>query len=154
MNRHLLWIVAVWAVLPLFGQEKKDEVTNAFLDLHRKGEFVSGHSQMQIAAGTEAVVRLLNEKPDCGYFLFAEDRFHDIVRTDSLPERWLERRASDRTVLNVQAAPGEFLTWQVGVYAPYQKLDDIKLSFSDFRKKEVDASRQKRHDALMPEEWM
>ena len=135
MNRHLLWIVAVWAVLPLFGQEKKDEVTNAFLDLQRKGEFVSGHSQMQIAAGTEAVVRLLSEKPDCGYFLFAEDRFHDIVRTDSLPERWLERRASDRTVLNVQAAPGEFLTWQLGVYAPYQKLDDIKLSFSDFRKK-------------------
>lgn len=135
MNRLVWMAMAVWAVLPLYGQDKKVEVTNAFLDLQRKGEFVSGQSQMQVAAKAGAVARLLDEKPACEYFLFAEDRFHDIVRTDSLPEKWLERTADERTSLKVQASPGEFLTWQVGVYAPYRELTGMDIRFSDFRKK-------------------
>lgn len=134
INRNILFLAAVCIALQLFGQDNKYEVTNAFLDLKRKGEFVSGQSVMQIAAKYDEVVRLLDKKPVCNYFLFAEDRFHDIVRTDSLPERWLQRTSGERTLLNIQASPGEFLTWQVGVYAPYMELNNIDVSFSDFRK--------------------
>lgn len=135
MNRQLLMVVAVWAVLPLYGQDNKEDVTNAFLDLQRKGEFVSAQSQMQVAAKAVDVVKLLDEKPACQYFLFAEDRFHDIVRTDSLPESWLERTVSERTSLKIQASPGEYLTWQVGVYAPFKDLTNIEIRFSNFREK-------------------
>lgn len=135
MNRYLWLIVIVWVTLPLSGQDNGKEVTNAFLDLQRKGEFVSGQSRMRVAAKQADVLRLLDENPDCHYFLFAEDRFHDIMRTDSLPERWLKRTTVERTSLTIQASPGEFLTWQVGVYAPYSELTSLDIRFSDFKKK-------------------
>lgn len=134
MRTQILFTVILSVGLRLFGQDNKHEVTNAFLDLQRKGDFISEQSQMHVAAKAKDVIKLLDEKPSCNYFLFTEDRFHDIVRTDSLPERWLERSSDERTSLNVQASPGEFITWQVGVYSPYIDLEDIGIFFSDFKK--------------------
>lgn len=149
MNRQLLMAVAVCTVLPLYGQDNKEGVTNAFLDLQRKGEFVAAQSQMQVAAKAVDVVKLLDEKPACQYFLFAEDRFHDIVRTDSLPKSWLERTVSERTSLKIQASPGEYLTWQVGVYTPFRDLTDIEIRFSNFSKKGGGSLDGKKPSVLM-----
>lgn len=113
------------------GQE---EVTNAFDDLKRQGTVIDEENcEMRQKASPEAVEALIRENPASGYFCFTEDRMHDIRMADALPQRWMDRPAALRTKLSGDCHPGEFYTWQVGVFAPYKTLSDVSVSFSDWR---------------------
>lgn len=107
------------------------DVTNAFDDLERAGTVSEQDSEMRKTASPEAVENLLKENPEQRYFCFAEDRMNDIRLFDALPACWLERTAETRTQLSGTCAPGEFYTWQVGIYAPYETLQDVSVIFTD-----------------------
>ena len=112
----------------------QDEVTNAFDDLERQGIVVSEeYCEMRQQASQDALEALIRENPVAGYFCFTEDRMHDIRMTDAIPQRWVERPVALRTKLNGDCRPGEFYTWQVGLFAPYQALSDVSVSFSDWK---------------------
>ncbi len=132
MKTHCLAIAYLLAVLPVIAQEP-DKTTNAFDDLKRKGAFSSHLLEMQVPASAGEMKKLYDENPKCNYFLFAEDRAFDIVMDDHLPKRWLERDKSARMQLDTSCAPGEFFTFQIGVYSPYQELKDLNVSFGDFK---------------------
>lgn len=108
------------------------EITNAFDDLKRQGTVNESDSEMRKAASATALEKLLQEKPACNYFCFTEDRMHDIRLTDAIPTRWVERLPESRTVFNGSCVPGEFYTWQVGMFTPYVAVDNVQLTFSDF----------------------
>lgn len=133
--KHLFFtlIVAVAPVLsPLHAQEDGG-VTNAFDDLKRTGRVTETDSEMRRKASPEAVARLLQEHPRCGFFCFTEDRANDIRLRDALPAHWMERPADERATFRGTCAPGEFYTWQIGVYAPYTALDGVDVRFSTFK---------------------
>lgn len=115
------------------GMQAQESTTNAFDDLKRQGAVNEQDSEMRRAASSEALASLLKEKPAAGYFCFAEDRMHDIRLTDAIPQRWTERTPASWTQFKGEAFPGEFYTWQIGVYTPWQELDNLSVAFSDYK---------------------
>lgn len=111
----------------------QDDVTNAFDDLKRQGTVNEQDSEMRCIAPSDAVKKLVEENPAAGYFCFTEDRMHDIRMTDAIPLCWVERTPASRTNFTGECLPGEFYTWQVGLFAPYKALEDVSVSFSDWK---------------------
>lgn len=107
------------------------EITDAFEDLKRQGTVNESDSEMRQTASAEAVEKLLAENPATKYFCFTEDRMHDIRMRDAIPARWVERPAGSRTVFSGTCAPGEFYTLQIGLYAPYTAVENVKMTFPD-----------------------
>lgn len=116
----------------------QDDITNAFDDLNRHGTVNEQDSEMRKTASVEAVRKLMQENPASGYFCFTEDRMHDIRLVDAIPQRWVERSADSRTRFEGKSLPGEFYTWQIGVFSPYQDLSQLSLSFSDLKNEKGD----------------
>ena len=117
------------------GQE---EVTNAFNDLQRTGIVQEDQSIMRKMASEQQVEALIQKRPDAGFFCFTEDREHDIRLKDQIPLHWIERTEQERSLFKGKALPGEFYTWQIGLYAPYNKLEHISVSFSDLKNERGD----------------
>ena len=111
----------------------QNEVTNAFEDLQRKGIVREEQSEMRHKVSAEALNKLLRENPASGFFVFTEDRSYDIRLQHAIPEKWVSRSKVDRSVFKGKVAPGEFYVWQIGVFAPYQALQNIQLDFSGLR---------------------
>ena len=140
MWMHFKWSLFIGVFLSLSCLvQAQEEVTNAFDDLKRQGAVVEEeNSEMRQKASSEAVEALMRENPVSGYFCFTEDRMHDIRMTDAIPQRWMDRPAVLRTKLSGDCRPGEFYTWQVGVFAPYKTLSDVSVSFSDWKNERGD----------------
>ena len=134
MLRNQIKCLMAWSLLLLPSIiQAQDDVTNAFDDLKRQGTVNEQDSEMRRTAPSDAVNKLIQENPACGYFCFTEDRMHDIRMTDAIPLRWVERPAALRTTFTGECLPGEFYTWQVGLFAPYEVLSDVSVSFSDWK---------------------
>lgn len=86
---------------------------------------------MEIRASAEDVQKLLNQYSDASYLLFPEDRKFPIRMNDALPSRWVTAGPSLR--FDGQANPGEFYTFQVGVYAARKPITDITVEYSDLK---------------------
>lgn len=133
--KHLLLTLALLStplLQPIQAQEGTT-VTNAFDDLKRTGTVSEKDSKMRKTASPAALQKLLEESPSAGYFCFTEDRMNDIRLRDALPEHWMSRTPEERLHFQGECMPGEFYTWQIGVYAPYETLNDISIRFSDFK---------------------
>jgi hypothetical protein len=87
----------------------------------------------KVASEPAVEQQLLVENPAARYFCFTEDRAHDIRLDIAIPARWTERSKESRTQFKGAPAPGEFYTRQIGVYAPYPALEDVKITFSDLK---------------------
>lgn len=117
-----------------FSHSKAQEnITNAFDDLKRKGSINAVESEMNRPASDEALNRMLAERPAAGYFCFTEDREHDICLNNTIPQRWAKLPADKRRQFTGECAPGEFYVWQIGVFAPYQSLNNLTVRFSDLK---------------------
>lgn len=132
MKQTILLLTLLIAGLATTSQAQ-EEITNAFDDLKRQGTVSEQDSEMRQVASAAALEKLLQEKPAAGYFCFAEDRMHDIRMHDAIPACWAERPAELRKQLKGVCAPGEFYTWQIGIFAPYKELNNVTLSFSDLK---------------------
>ncbi len=108
------------------------ETTNPFLDLDRKGNFEETHSEMAKKASVSSIEQFLIQNSSVDYLCFPEDRFHSIRFMDSIPAKWTTSTDESRKKLGIEGQPGEFLTFQIGVWAIKTDLDNLKISFSDF----------------------
>ena len=111
----------------------QDKVTNAFDDLSREGAVMEKVTPMREAATAAQLKAMLTSKLAPLYFCFTEDRSLAVQRTDSLPARWVRRAADERADFKGKAAPGEFYTWQIGLYSPNFPLTNVQLAFSDLK---------------------
>lgn len=66
-----------------------------------------------------------------GPVVFMEDRAFPIRLKDHLPAKWMRQAAHSR--FEGGAAPNEYYTWQIGVWAAHGRVEDVRLTFSDFR---------------------
>ncbi len=78
------------------------------------------------AAETEALLAASSGAP---YLLFPEDRRHSIRMTDDLPRRWIT--TGPRDVFHGEAARGEYFTFQIGIWAARESLDNLSVHFTD-----------------------
>ncbi len=142
INKRIIYTLVFSSIVGvhLAAQEK---VTNAFEDLQRKGVVKEEVSEMHHVATAEQMRDLLSEKPESGFFCFTEDKMHDIRLRDAIPARWGERNAMSRNSFRGQSQPGEYYTWQVGVYAPFRNVKGLLVEFSDLKNEKgnkIDAS--------------
>lgn len=68
------------------------------------------------------------------FYIFPETREHPIRWNDSLEVSWLEKNSSKNDFF-LQAQPGEYFVYQVGVWAIKNELKNIQLRFSDLKTK-------------------
>lgn len=125
----IIWIII--SLVFIVRLEAQNSITNAFDDLKRKGTVNSQESEMNRFASAEDLSNLLSEHPVCGYFCFTEDRLHDIRFCSFVPQHWIKRPAETRRQFRGECSPGEFFTWQIGIYAPYRPLEEVSIRFSD-----------------------
>ena len=82
-----------------------------------------------IASKTEK--EALRKKHSSAAVIFPEDRAFPIRLKNNLPIRWVQNGAAN--VFNGQAMKNEYYVWQLGIWAAHQKLNNVRLSFSDFQ---------------------
>ena len=131
MKTLFLTVVALLLTWGNAGLKAQETVTNAFDDLKRTGTVNEQDSEMRQAASNDALQELLAQKPAAGYFCFAEDRMHDIRLDQTIPARWTERAFDTWQQVEGDCQPGEFYTWQIGLFTPFKELKDVSVAFSD-----------------------
>ena len=89
---------------------------------------------MLIAASAEHVREVLADSPDRDYLVFPEDREHPIRRREVIPVRWVERDPGERGRFAGRGQPGEFFTFQLGVFAARRDVTDVKLDYTDLKR--------------------
>jgi hypothetical protein len=114
----------------LIGQYVDAQIKNSS-DLPLQSTVDESKSVMRVVASQASVDQLLGENPVSRYFCFTEDRMHDIRLDNAIPARWTERSQVSRTQFAGTCAPGEFYTWQIGLYAPFVTVENVRMSFSD-----------------------
>lgn len=82
---------------------------------------------MELVAGAAETRALLDQHRGAAMLLFPEDRDHAIRMTRDLPHRWIEAGANGPVTLS--ALRGEYLAFQVGVYA-VDSLDSLSVRFT------------------------
>ncbi len=131
----LFWVLSLLLSIEAFGQE---EITNAFDDLKRAGSVNFNQLSTLSAATDEQIDAFIKNRPDEGFFLFTEDRLNDIRLRNKIPANWIERSEKERSLFRGEALRGEYFTWQIGLFAPYNRLEDVSISFSDLKNEKGD----------------
>lgn len=88
---------------------------------------------MEVIATAAETKNLLAKNKNNSFLVFPEDRMHAIRMKNDLPQRWILKGI--QTSFSDTASRGEYLTFQLGVYA-LRDLKDVKISFSDLKNKE------------------
>ena len=82
---------------------------------------------MEVIATAEETDRLRKGHLVSPFLVFPEDRSHPIRMTQDLPLSWIERGPSD--AFSAEARRGEFLSFQLGIWAPNKSLKNVVVSF-------------------------
>lgn len=83
---------------------------------------------MEVIATHKEISDLLHKNPDSAYLLFPEDRKFPIRMTDHIPFRWIKIGAGKD--FQGQVFRGEYYTFQIGVYACRQEINNLTVRFS------------------------
>jgi hypothetical protein len=79
---------------------------------------------MEVVAFEAEVDSMLSQNKE-PYLLFPEDRSNPIRMQSELPHKWVKR--GPQNSFSATASRGEFLAFQVGVYAARQRLEGLKV---------------------------
>ncbi len=101
----------------------------AFVRIESVDDFNMFTMMEEIATAAE-VRALLARNPDTAYLLFPEDRTMSIRMTDDLPRHWADPTWSGGH--QVDGHYGDFATFQIGVWAARQAVEDLEVRFSDY----------------------
>ncbi|NLP11662.1 hypothetical protein GX408_14790, partial [bacterium] len=86
---------------------------------------------MEIIATAAEVDQLIQAHGQDGYLLFPEDRKYPIRMSQFLPYRWVEM--AGQTEFRAEACKNEYYSFQIGLFAFQEKLDNVQVIFSDLK---------------------
>lgn len=135
MKQFLLIFLCV-ITLHTTGQEKKKEKLvdqHVLVETLRKGETGLAKTEMSVYATSESLALFLKKNDDQDYLLFPETRENSIRLLDGIPETWTERSKKQRSSFSAIVQPGEYFTFQLGVYAVNKKLSAIQWQASGLK---------------------
>ncbi|MGL4519715.1 MAG: glycoside hydrolase domain-containing protein [Phocaeicola sp.] len=78
---------------------------------------------------TQKETELLRKQNPQNPVIFLEDRLYPISQTQRLPARWAKQAV--HTNFFGEAMRNEYYVWQLGLWAAYKELKNVRLSFSD-----------------------
>ncbi|WP_430390517.1 glycoside hydrolase domain-containing protein [Dyella sp. 20L07] len=87
------------------------------------------YTPMERTATPQELQALLAAHANESLLLFPETRANPVRMFDTLPERWAQRGPGGSLAENVSR--GEYLSFQVGAWAPRSKVDQVRVAFSD-----------------------
>ena len=88
-------------------------------------------SKMANEATEEDVQSFIESHPGKEYFVFPESRSLPIQMYNAIPEHWCNRNGFELENFAGEARPGEFYTFQLGIYCPSTNINNIRLNYSD-----------------------
>jgi len=98
-------------------------------------------TDMERPASPQETEKLLRTNPDKTFLVFAEPAENVIRMRHDIPVVWTERRANHP--FEVSAKRGEFVSFQLGIFAGCTELENVRVEFSDLLcgDSAIDASR-------------
>ena len=88
---------------------------------------------MEVIATKKEVSKFINNFPK-DYYLFPEYRENPIKMVDFLPFRWISETKKINGISD-NVFKGEFYSFQIGIFSPNKRLEDIDINFLDFKSK-------------------
>jgi hypothetical protein len=86
---------------------------------------------MEVIATKEETEKLINDYPGKDFLVFSEDRSLSIRMKDDLPLKWIADKPSKP--VQGKVSKGEYFTFQLGVYADKNTLNNVSVKFSDLK---------------------
>ncbi len=122
-------------------------LTSQVVEFQSVDEFNSFYP-MEVIATKAETDHLLAQHPQPAYFVFPEDRRHTIRMTSDLPALWIQRGPGGP--FRGQAQPGEFYTFQLGVWAARAPLSNLQVQFGDLPSEDGNKEVNKDKEASIP----
>ena len=94
---------------------------------HGKKWLSSKSGNIYMSISTEKELESYLKRVDKKVYLFPEYRNHPIKMTDFLPLRWT-REKNEVNGLSDEVSKGEYYTFQVGLYSPFNEINDIDIT--------------------------
>ena len=117
------------------GLVKYANVSRATItDIQARTEFHSFYP-MEVIPTTDELKNFLGQQKN-EYLVFAEDRAFPIRMPDAIPLRWVQR--PNPVDFTGKALKNEYYSFQIGIYAYQNQVENIKLEFSDLISKNGD----------------
>lgn len=89
------------------------------------------YTDMERTATSAELQSLLAAHKDAPWLLFPETRAYPVRMFDTLPERWARRGPGG--ALSDTALLGEYLSFQIGVWAPNNAISHVQVAFADLQ---------------------
>lgn len=86
---------------------------------------------MEVPVTEAELSELLEKNRDKEFLIFPENRNFPIRMMETIPSRWLKKGVNYG--FEGRAMKDESYAWQLGIFAPFNQLNDVKLAFSDLK---------------------
>lgn len=129
-NKSTLFILICFLCSSIaYGQAKDQAVDeHALADTRVKGKMSLDAGVMSTPASELLITSFIQANPNEEFYLFPERRENRIELLETIPVIWCKRSKQEREVIKLNARPGEYLVFQVGVFAPFKSLEAIKFN--------------------------
>ncbi|MFA5814279.1 MAG: glycoside hydrolase domain-containing protein [Bacteroidales bacterium] len=91
---------------------------------------------MEIPVTQNELKELLNKNQDKEFLIFPENRNFPARMVETIPYRWFKKGANN--AFEGSAMKDESYSWQLGIFAPFKELDNLKLTFYDLKSEKGD----------------
>ena len=89
---------------------------------------------MEVPVTQKELAELLDKNRDKEFLIFPENRNYPARMMETIPLRWYKKGANYG--FDGAAKKNESYSWQLGIFAPFKELDNVKLTFSDLKNNE------------------
>lgn len=124
-----------WNILPPAAQvcpypaKWRDLPEAELVEFQARGAWHSFYP-MEVPATLDEMLALRKRTGNRPFLLFPERRENPIRMTDALPFAWAMKPASGLDAFEAEARPGEYLVFQIGVYAKDRVLANIRADWT------------------------
>ncbi len=109
------------------GREIDQAQTMAF---ESKSDYHSFYP-MEVPVTEKELSSLLEKNREKEFLIFPEDRNFPVRMTETIPLRWYKRNVN--YLFEGRAMQNESYAWQLGIFAPFQALNNITIRFFDLK---------------------
>lgn len=126
--KNLFAIVLLLFALLGWSQDKLLIDQHALAETLRKGETGLGKTEMSEYATEQQIHQFIKNNPNKSYFTFPEPRQNAIRLLDGMTAKWTDLKGDELTEFDATVQPGEYFTFQIGVFAHAQLLENISYN--------------------------
>ena len=116
-----------WLKKAQTAKTKLEDLPGANLVQFQSVDDFNSFYPMELIASKDELNTLVNKNPKADYLVFPESRENSIRMTTDLPAKWMVDGAGKEFV--AKAKKGEYLTFQLGVYAAKKNIEDLTIEF-------------------------